>query len=101
MWWRAVVSSRLIGLLWGGLHLEGDHAPLPRRQGRDTLADGRDLAALVLEPDVALHEALAVLQVLVGHLPLAPGGVAHVVEPARLVLETAQETVVPDPVGHQ
>ena len=71
------------------------------RQHHRGLARGGDLAALVLGPDLQVHQGRAVVNVLADDAAPAPLGVAVDVEAAALNPQALQESVVAHPVGDQ
>ena len=81
---------------------ETDLAVLAGGQEDRRVARCRRLASLVLSPDLEVDgRSISLREVLPGHPPPHPVGVAHVVELAELAIELPQPGVVTHPVGAQ
>jgi hypothetical protein len=70
-------------------------------QHRFSLALGGDLAALIFGPHITGDQVVTVPLERIGNRATQPGRIADEVETSHLYLETAEKTVVPDPVGQQ
>src|SRR6202034_4189807 len=83
---------------WG----ESDLAVAPGGQEDGRMARRRQLAALVLSPDVEVYgRPISFCEVLTGDASVHPVGVAHIVELAELTIKLPQPGVVTHPVRAQ